>query len=190
MGMRAILVAGALLTILLAGCSSEEPVAVGTPIPALPEETFEEDEVQFDVLSPVWVCTAGGCAGKGGPDFEAFGGKTYVAFRVTVEPSADPIDTPVPNAEVRITVQCSGDHATCPAGVLAEATGPWPQTLEASDFRIADPDQLVFQTEYVGPYPQPVNGSGGRFDIVGTLTSVAGSEVSDEDENDEEDTIA
>jgi hypothetical protein len=166
----------------LAGCLSEDPgddAPAALPVEA--PETIEERPVKFDVLSPLWVCAAAGCAGKSGNDFTLFGGATYVGFRLTVQPASDPLDMPMPSAQVRLVAECSGDHSTCPSGVLAETTGPWPATMEASGFRITDPDKLVFRAEYIGPYPAPVNGAGGDFDFSGTLSVVTGSEVSEED---------
>lgn len=176
--MRGIL--AALVVLLLAGCSGPQ-TSPGADSPApVAAETVVEQPVEFAVLSPVWVCLpAGGCAGKSGQDFTAFGGRTFVGFHVSVQPSADPMGLGVPGAEVRIVARCTGEHLTCPPGILAETTGPWPATLEAAGFRIADPDQLVFETEYVGPFPQPVNGSGAHYEAVGTLSFVAGSDVHD-----------
>jgi hypothetical protein len=168
----------AFVALLLAGCSGPQPAPVADVPAPLPAETIAEQPVEFAVLSPVWVCLpAGGCAGKSGQDFTAFGGRTYVGFKVSVQPSTDPLGLGVPGAEVRIVARCSGEHLTCPPGILAETTGPWPATLEATGFRIADPDQLVFETEYVGPFPRPVNGSGAHYEAVGTLSFVEGSEV-------------
>jgi len=176
--MRGIL--AAILALLLAGCSGPETVPVADTPAATAADTVVEQPVEFTVLSPVWVCLpAGGCAGKSGQDFTAFGGRTFVGFRVSVQPSSDPMGLGVPGAEVRIVARCVGEHLSCPDGILAETTGPWPATLEATGFRIADPDQLVFETEYVGPFPQPVNGSGAHYEAVGTLSFVEGSEVQD-----------
>ncbi|HJQ93225.1 MAG TPA: hypothetical protein VJ874_02945 [Candidatus Thermoplasmatota archaeon] len=139
-------------------------------------------------MSPMWICVAGPCGGVSGPDSYSFDGRTYTGFRLEVSVSEDPFGAGVPypvgvpQAQVRIVVECAGDSRTCPAGVLAETQGPWPATLEASGFRIADPDLLVFKVEYLGPYPRPVNGSGQGFDFEGTLTSVEGSEADGEDE--------
>ena len=175
----------ALLALLFAGCAAPAPVPAAVETNPAPETLVEQD-VSFDVLSPLWVCGAFGCAGKSGQDFALFGGATYVGFRLTVQPASDPLGTPVlPLADIRIVVECSGDHTTCPPGILAETQGPWPATLEASGFRIVDPDQLAFRAEYVGPYPAPVNGAGGDYDLTGTLTLVDGSQV-DEDAEDEE----
>lgn len=167
----------------LAGCLSEdggEPALAAAPVEA--PETIEERPVSFDVLSPLWICAGVGCAGKSGNDFTLFGGATYVGFRLTVQPATDPLGMPVPTAQVRLVAECSGDHSTCPPGVLAETAGPWPATMEASGFRIADPDKLVFRAEYIGPYPDPANGAGGDYDFSGTLSVVAGSDVSEEDQ--------
>ena len=173
-------IAGALVALLLAGCSDPGSPAAAEGPPAPTPETVAEQPVQFSVLSPVWVCLpAGGCAGKSGDDFTAFGGRTYVGFRVNVEPSADPLGLGLPAADVRIVARCSGEHLTCPPGILAETTGPWPATLEATGFRIADPDMLLFEAEYVGPYPRPVNGSGAHYEAAGSLSFVEGSEVED-----------
>ncbi|MEA3165846.1 MAG: hypothetical protein QOJ26_712 [Thermoplasmata archaeon] len=174
--MRGVLVA--VVALLLAGCTAAPSAPVVEPVESVPESIVEE-QVHFEVLSPLWVCSVG-CAGKSGDDFRTFGGQTYVGFRLTVQPSTDPLGVPVvPMADVRIVVECSGDHSTCPPGVLAETQGPWPAAIEASGFRIVDPDQLAFRVEYVGPYPQPVNGAGGDFEFEGTLSFVEGSEVDD-----------
>jgi hypothetical protein len=168
----------AAVALLLAGCMAAPSAPTVEPVGSVPESVVEE-QVNFEVLSPLWVCAVG-CAGKGGDDFTTFGGRTYVGFEVTVQPATDPLHVPlVPAAEVRLIVECSGDHSTCPPGVLAETTGPWPAKLEASGFRIVDPDQLAFRVEYLGPLPQPVNGAGGSYEFKGTLSFVEGSEVDD-----------
>lgn len=168
-----------LLVLLFAGCAGPVPAPTAVEPDPVPEALVEEG-VEFSVLSPLWVCAAVGCAGKSGDDFVSFDGRTYVGFHLTVEPSMDPLGVGVPSAEVRIVARCVGEHLNCPPGVLAEATGPWPATLAASGFRIADPEQLSFQAEYVGPYPRPVNGSGGDYRVTGTLTWVASSEAAEE----------
>lgn len=172
------------LVLLLAGCLGTEAPPEQPVVAAPGPETHSEEAVSFDVLSPLWVCAAAGCAGKNGDDFTLFGGATYVGFKLTVQPASDPLGAPVlPTADIRIVVECSGDHSTCPAGILAETRGPWPATLEATGFRIADPDKLAFRAEYVGPYPAPVNGAGGDYDFQGTLTVVDGSQVDEDDED-------
>src|SRR5687767_13479869 len=139
--MRGAVVLLVLVAMPLAGCSgAEAPAEQPLPVPAAPE-THSEQAVSFHALSPLWVCAGPGCAGKNGDDFASFGGATYVGFRLDVRPASDPLDVPlVPMADIRIVAECSGEHATCPPGVLAETQGPFPATLEASGFRIADPD--------------------------------------------------
>ncbi|MHB1260511.1 MAG: hypothetical protein ACYC2H_02220 [Thermoplasmatota archaeon] len=169
----------------LAGCSGPEAAQQSVALASEPE-TFSEEPVVFDVQSSLWVCGAFGCAGANGDTGVAFGEKTYTGFKLEVKPSEDPAglgtEPPgVPGAEIRIIAKCAGDSRTCPAGILAETVGPWPATLEASGFRITDPDLLMFKVEYLGPYPPPVTGSGQGFDFEGTLTFVEGSEVDAED---------
>lgn len=171
--------------LLLAGCASPAPAPMAEGL-APPAETMAEEPVAFDIESPLWICAAAGCAGVDGQTGASFGEKTYTGFKLEIRPSEDPFGLGVgmpgaPGAQVRIVAQCAGDSRTCPAGVLAESVGPWPATIEASGFRIVDPDLLMFKVEYLGPYPSPVTGSGQGFDFEGTLAFVEGSETTDDD---------
>jgi hypothetical protein len=175
--------------LLLAGCAAPAQDPVPEPMPGV-AEAYAEEQVTFGARSSLWVCGAFGCAGASGPSGASFDGKTYTGFRLEVRPSDAPAELGVeqpglPGAQVRIVAECAGDSRTCVPGILAESAGPWPATLEASGFRIVDPDLLMFKVEYLGPYPAPVTGSGQGFDFEGTLTYVEGSEVADEDEDGE-----
>ncbi len=167
----------ALVALLVAGCAAAPEAA--PVIDPVPEETTREVSAEFHVISTLDTCGAAGyCIGVFGSNVYAFGDATYVGFRLTVAPSPETIDAGVPGAQVRITAKCTGERTDHCPGLLAETEGPWPATIEVSGFRIESPEQLTFRVDYVGPYPQPVNGSGAQYDLKGTLTVVDGSEAS------------
>jgi hypothetical protein len=128
-----------------------------------------EEPVDFTLYTPLAGCVSIVCGGgNNGPGAIALGGVNMTAFELIVS-----LDDPASQAgalvPVRITAQCIGDHATCPAGALAVSDGPWPATLKAAGFRIQAPDLLEFRVDYQGPAMGPLMGGNEEFHLKGTL---------------------
>lgn len=150
----------------LSGCtdptSPPMPVAEETPAPIPLQE-----EVSFELVSGLWVCGAGACAGRNGPEAHSIEGRHIIAFDVEVRATGDEAAADA-LADVRIVVECAG--TTCATREVASVTGPWPQRLQGSSLSIPPDGALTFHVEYAGPLPRPVNGSGASYAVEGTIT--------------------
>lgn len=153
---------------LLAGCASH-PAPSSLPAPVA-EPVTGNQQVDFHLTSSLSACppVVGGCAGVMGEGSHAFDGHNWVALDVTMTPDGGPTDPAAQTAQMRLVADCVGEHSACPSGHLAVAEGAFPLHLQASGFRVVDPNAVAFRVEYLGPLP--ASGSGGGYEVRGGLS--------------------